>query len=345
MISFLNSRYPVLSRLHRWACGVAVALLCACGGGGGGSTSATMGAGDSAAPSVARDVAPVATDVAISTSLEPHYAINPTPSVPAKQRLLVFLPGTFGKPANYRLIVQEAAAHGLHSIGLNYPNNATIASLCNSSTDANCNGNARLETLTGTDSSTVVNVTRANSIENRLIKLLQYLQVQAPLEGWGDYLTTAGQLDWSRIRIAGHSQGGGHAAFIAKSYAVDRAIYFGSPADLLPGTTQTVPWLTAAGATAAQRQAGFTHERDELALLAVVTGIWRVLGLPGSPQTVDAAPAGFNASRQLVTNAAPTAGNTALSPFHSTPIVDGVTPLAPDGRPVFAPVWKYLCFD
>jgi hypothetical protein len=37
------------------------------------------------------------TDAAIDTDLDVHVAINPAPAVTAKQRLLVFMPGTSAK--------------------------------------------------------------------------------------------------------------------------------------------------------------------------------------------------------------------------------------------------------
>jgi hypothetical protein len=330
-------KYPT----HLFALTVlSAALLVACGGGND-SPEPTPTPPASAPPSVERSVLPASTDAAISTDLEAHFAVNPAPAASAKQRLLVFLPGTFGRPDNYRQIVREAAAQGLHGVGLNYPNDATVASLC--SGDADCFGNTRAEILTGSDSSAVVDITRANSIENRLIKLLQALHAQAPTEGWSAYLTAAGEPDWSRIRIAGHSQGGGHAAFIAKRYAVDRAVYFGAPADATP--FGLAPWVRAAGATPGARQAGFTHLRDELATLPVVSATWQALGLTGTLTSVDGASAPFGGAHQLTTDASPAPGAVALSPLHSTPIVDGVTPLATDGTPVFAPVWRALAFD
>ncbi len=318
------------------------ALLAACGGGAGGGDTASPPPA-SAPPSVERDVLPANTDAAIDTDLDAHFAVNPAPTVAAKQRLFVFMPGAFGKPANVRAIVREAAASGLHAIGLNYPNNATVASLCSGSSDADCFGNTRQEILTGSDSSAVVAITRANSIENRVVKLLQTLHGQAPAEGWNAYLTAAGQPDWSRIRIAGHSQGGGHAAFIAKRYAVDRAIYFSAPADATPDGL--APWLSAAGMTPGARQAGFTHLRDELAALSVVSATWQALGLGGALTSVDGANAAFAGAHQLTTNAEPAPGATAAAPLHSSTVVDGVTPRAADGMPLFAPVWRSLAFD
>ena len=314
------------------------ALLAACGGSSDDSTPAA-----SAPPSVERDVLPASTDAAIDTDLDVHVAINPVPSVGAKQRLFVFMPGSFGKPQNVRAIVREAAGSGLHAIGLNYPNDATVGSLCSGSADASCHGNVRTEIISGDDTSSAVSITRANSIENRLIKLLQALHAQAPTEGWNAYVTSAGQPDWSRLRVAGHSQGGGHAGVIAKRYAVDRAIYFSAPADAVAG--QPAAWMSAAGATPGMRQAGFGHVQDELVPLALIGAAWQTLGLTGALTSVDGATAPFGGARQLTTDASANPAGTAQAPLHGSTVVDDVTPRTADGTPLFAPVWRALAFD
>ena len=57
-------------------------------------------------------------------------------------------------------------------------------------------------------------ISRANSIENRLTKLLQYLAAQFGEEGWSRFMAHDGPR-WARIAVSGHSQGGGEAAMIA----------------------------------------------------------------------------------------------------------------------------------
>ena len=48
-----------------------------------------------------------------------------------------------------------------------------------------------MEILDGRGESTVVDVDRANSIENRLIKALQHLAATYPGEGWAQFLDGA----------------------------------------------------------------------------------------------------------------------------------------------------------
>lgn len=77
--------------------------------------------------------------------------------------------------------------------------------------------------ITGEDVSPLVSVNAANSITGRLVSLLTYLNSNFPTEGWGQYLTN-GQPRWDLITVAGHSQGGGHAGYLAKLVSLDRAV-------------------------------------------------------------------------------------------------------------------------
>src|SRR5207248_8177784 len=73
-------------------------------------------------------------------------------------------------------------------------------------------------------------VNRANSLENRILKLLAYLQNRYPNEGWGNYVER-GAPKWSSIVVSGHSQGGGHAALTARNNVVARVAMFSAPTD------------------------------------------------------------------------------------------------------------------
>jgi hypothetical protein len=293
---------------------------------------------------VERQIAPQTTDPAIDVSLEPHIAINPEPAVVARKRLFVFLPGTGGRPGHYRLILRAAAARGYHAIGLNYPNDDAVGILCASGEDPDCQWGIRREIIAGVDASPLVDVNVANSIENRLRKALYYLHAQYPDEGWGPYLEGA-TVAWSRIEVAGHSQGGGHAAAIAKLHSLYRAVYFASPADWSGDLNGPPPWLSQPGATEASRQYGFAHVSDATVPLAHLAVIWPALGLEpfGGPISVDTVRSPYAGSHQLTTDAVPRQVG-GLLPYHSAPVVDAATPLNGSGAPMFEPVWIYLCF-
>lgn len=301
----------------------------------------------SAPASVERSVQPAQTSSAITTNLSPHFVINPDPQVVAKGRLFVMLPGRLGTPSGTEDIVRIGAGRGYHAIGLTYPNDESIVELCNSSTDPDCEGRARNEVITGENTSTLVNVNAANSIITRLTVLLQFLQTNFPGEGWGQFLDN-GQPDWDRITVAGHSQGAGHAGFLAKQVLLDRAVMFSSPGDTGMGVNGTALWLSLPNVTPASRQYGFTHTEDDLAPFRRVTASWQAIGLDafGALFSVDGASAPFGNSHQLVTSALPNPAPTgpSASPAHGAPVVDTVTPRDAQGRPIYEPVWVYLAF-
>jgi hypothetical protein len=113
--------------------------------------------------------------------------------------------------------------------------------------------------------------TGAESIVNRLVKLLAYLDRQDPQQKWGGYLEN-GAPSWSRIALAGQSQGAGMAAYIAKEHVLARVILFSSPWDFVrSGGKDRVlaPWIATPGKTPAERWFGGYHAREtEAALLA-----------------------------------------------------------------------------
>jgi hypothetical protein len=297
--------------------------------------------------SVERNILPADTNAAITTNLAAHFAVNPAPQVPARGRLFVMLPGTGATAGVYREIVRTGAARGYHALGLTYPNDEAVGSLCSLSADPDCAGRVRREIITGEDTSTLVSVNTANAIIARLTALLQFLDRTFPAEGWGQFLA-GGQPDWSRITVAGHSQGGGHAGYLAKLFALDRAVMFAAPGDtgVAPGTA--AQWVSLPNVTAASRQYGFIHTGDPLVPLATASRAWDVIGLGafGPLTSVDGNTAPFGNARQLTTALPPNPNPTGLSasPNHGAPVVDAVTPRDAQGRPLYAPVWIYLAF-
>ena len=320
-------------------------VLTACGGGGGGGV--TLPTTPVPNPTyVERDISPLATDASITSGTESHVAITPAATAIKAGRLFVFLPGTGATPSLYRLILRSGASRGFHAIGLNYPNPTAIGSLCQDSTDANCYWDTRREVITGTDSSSLISVIPADSIVNRLLKAVSYLNQQYPAEGWGQFLA-AGSIDWSKIIMAGHSQGGGHAGAMAKLYSLNRAVYFSSPADWSNKTGAPATWTTMTNVTPLAKQYGFSHLQDNLVPYTELSQIWQNIGLNtlGSAVSVDSASSPFSNSHQLTTSRLPNLSLGAVSPYHSAPVVDAATPRTASGTPVYEPVWGYLCFE
>jgi pimeloyl-ACP methyl ester carboxylesterase len=258
-------------------------------------------------------VAPAATDPGITRALGDHL-VEFDQSRPLGNELFVFLPGTGSTAEDYRSLLQAVAADGMPAIGLNYPNSRTVESICQADGNgSDCYEEVRREIVYGVDTSPLVSVSRANSIVNRLVKLLQHLQ-------WSQYLSGT-QPRWDHIVIAGHSQGGGHAALLARDHTVARAVFFASPTDW--SSTGTPDWLVAPSATPLDRYFGFVHTADHVTPLLN----WAAMGVPGSVTSVDGADAPYGGAHRLTTSAD-------VSFPHGAVAVNAH---------LYADVWTYLC--
>jgi hypothetical protein len=216
----------------------------------------------------------------------PHYVwLDRT--VPSNHQLLLFLPAGNTPPARYAGIGAVAARLGYHVIVLMYPNEAKLvdANVCGGKRDtpqdpaaSTCYENARLEILDGNDrvSSPLVDVDVFNSIDYRVTTLLRYLHHTAPEEGWGAYLHD-GAPKWRRIAVAGHSQGGGEAAMIAKLRVVPRVVLFSA----VPDTVQTkAPLWLAGSVTPSDRYYALAHTCD--AFFGGIADGWDLIGMSAS---------------------------------------------------------------
>ncbi|GEM_PF-1029012 len=292
---------------------------------------------------IRRLIPPQATDPEIDDWLEPHV-VYLDPGAPPRDRLFVHLPGSFGVPENSQLILQEVARQGIPAVGLRYPNRWTVIGLCRRSPDPDCSAKVRGEILDGRDRTPLVTVTPANSLRNRLVKLLLYLDARYPEEGWDRFLqggAAGAEVAWERVIVSGHSQGGGHAAFLARSYEVARVVMFGSPGDFVGTPGNLAPWLVGPHATPSERYFGFSHRRDSGYPYHVQA--WEALGLGafGPPRGVDGADPPYGGSHMLYTDALP--ATRSFRDAHGAVVVDRKTPRNPDGTPLYAPVWRYLC--
>ena len=283
----------------------------------------------SSAPLLLHVVAPQTTDPAIDKALDNHYVWLDT-AARSNHTLFVFLPGTGQNASLFQRVQQEAARVGYHVIGLTY--------VSGTATDpSSCYENARLEVIDGVDRSPVADVNPANSIDNRLTKLLQYLAAQYPDEGWQRFLLQ-GEPKWSRIAVAGHSQGGGNAAMIAKIRLVARVVLFSSVTDSIH--SEAASW-EATHITPAERYYGIAHDRD-LFYRPIRAG-WDSLGLAlfGAPATPETSSPPYGSTHTLVTDLTPQGGFAGTN-AHGAPSNDLNTPLGPDGTPLLLVAWRYL---
>src|SRR4051795_9756525 len=176
--------------------------------------------GARAADAPTHTIAPSLTDSAITDPVPPapSRGDNLVWLAPAPRRvgkLLVFLPtgGLTNLPSEFTELGTVAGRLGYHTIILAYRNEAPIAALptanppgCGTAEEVpptnTCARDARQEILDGRNESPVVNVDRANSIENRLNKLLVHLKDPYPGEGWAQFLDAGGlEPKWSSTVI------------------------------------------------------------------------------------------------------------------------------------------------
>jgi hypothetical protein len=212
-------------------------------------------------------VKPSATDRDIVRFDTMHYALSGRPAK-ADAQLLLFMPGTGGKPPGPELFLQAAVDAGYRVISLAYNNDISIDSYCPTRPNPACAGRFRSMRIYGNGGfgDDTVDNPLPESIINRLVKLLQYLDRIHPNDGWGSYLAN-GQPNWQQIVVSGQSQGAGMAAFIAKQHAVARVILFSSPWDYVAqnGKKELAPWLTLKSRTPLERWFGGYHARENMA--------------------------------------------------------------------------------
>lgn len=204
-------------------------------------------------------VEPGQTYPAIETVHGPHIALY-DPHAASRHRLFLFIVGTGGEATGSVSIDRVFAKWGYHAISLDYEDNV-IAVACAHSLDPTAFGRYRQAIVTGAPVSDKVKVSPANSILNRFQKLLVYLVKHDPQGGWGQFVTN-GQPVWSRIIVAGHSQGSGHAAYIGKRFNVDRVLMFSGPQDYMDDLHKPAPWQAGVSATSPSRFFAFLAEKD-----------------------------------------------------------------------------------
>jgi dienelactone hydrolase len=269
-------------------------------------------------------ITPNATDSAIHRFDNPHYIVFEKGTTSAAP-LLVFMPGTGGRPNNTSDFADVAAHQGYRVIGLEYNDEPAVSQICPRSRDTKCSEKVRQKRIYGDDVTDIVDDRPAESIVNRLAKLLLALQHDHPQENWTDYLEN-GQPKWSRIAVSGLSQGAGMAAYIAQKTLVYRAVLFSSPWDN-HGPQQTLAdWVkNGHGATPADRWFAAVHQKENTAPL--IARAYLALEIPSSQ------------IRVLGLEPAKSAGP---NPYHPSVVANGATPRLADGGPAYLTDWKFL---
>lgn len=208
-------------------------------------------------------VKPIQTDMNYAAAQDSHLVVrNTTTNI---NKLFLFIGGTGSSTQSYQTISNFAGNLGYDVINISYPNTvgAESPSIANSS-DSMVFNKFRQEICYGTPLSIHVTVDSLNSIYTRVVKLLNYLNVTYPAQNWGQYLINPTTLDWSKIAVGGHSQGGGHACYFAKFNNVERVLMFSSPNDYSNYYSNSANWLRTPGITATTKHFVYLNLLDEV---------------------------------------------------------------------------------
>jgi hypothetical protein len=288
---------------------------------------------------IVRSIKAFETDSNINWELQKHQVfINP--DCVQNDKLVLHLVGSFDNPANTTYFPSMAANNGYKSINLKYPNSTAALSACGNSNDVDCFQGFREEIIFGVDSNSSVEVDMNNCIINRLEKLLNYLHNNYPLENWGIFLTENRDINWSNIIVSGHSQGGGHAAFIGKKFDVNRVLMFASPTDYSNVFSTPANWISSPSMTPDSNYYAFGNLFDDVVDFNKLFENWSAMNLLSQADStnVDNSNGSYNNSNILYTRHDTSTG---FSNSHNNMIIDNFTPISA-GTPVFLPVWKYM---
>jgi hypothetical protein len=290
-----------------------------------------------------------------------HIALAPT--VAPRNELVVLFHGTSSSPQAYTEIAGGLRGDGYHVISLRYAGAYSTLSACPDSaaaTDPDCHRTFRSETVYGEDVTDpdggsydhpLVVIDAANSVMNRLLKVVEYLRVIAPTAGWDQFQVRTGatcdvvdptygacDLRWDRVVTMGHSQGAGVALYLAKHHGLDRVGMLSGSYDAFSlggGSYAVAPWISEGGLDVpASRISVFNHTSDFG--IGVFRAVEDSLGLAGPEVQVTSAAPPYSGSHRLITTALSTC------PWESTPnhLSTAVDACSPDG--LYLAAWRHL---
>ena len=318
--------------------------------------------GGTTGPASTWTVNPKITDPAIANDASfPHLAY--APAGPALGKLAVVLHGTGANPQAHTEVASALRAAGFHVIVLRYQATLGTTAACPDSgavTDPDCHRAFRSETTFGAGvldpagqayDNALATITRSNSVMNRLLKVVDYLQMIAPASGWGAFQQRTGStcdsfnttygacdLDWPNVVTVGHSQGAGVALYLGKFLPLHKVVMLSGSYDaysLGGGAFTVAPWVAEGGLAVANADIGtFLHTSDYgLPLFRAVEDAMSVTG-PEVQVTASAPP--YSGSHRLLTSLASTCPWDP-TPGHNSTAVDICTP-----DYTYWPVWQYL---
>lgn len=225
----------------------------------------------------ALSVAPQATDARLAAGEAPHWVVY-DPAV--AQPLFVWLPGTNGQPANGpKALFQAVRDGGFRLMGLSYLDGDAVSQVCigpRLRAQPGCAAAFRQQRVWGDAANAPIADRPEDAIVPRLTRLLRHLAGQDPAGQWAGYLD-GDEPRWSRIVLAGQSQGGGMAAYLAKTRAVAGVLMFSGGWDR-QGNGDIARWYGQPGVTPPERWHATYHVLEPQA--DAMAQIYAALGIP-----------------------------------------------------------------
>ena len=188
-------------------------------------------------------VKPSVTNAAI-TYWDTVHVIYYDPTIKSN-KLLLWLTGTNGTTRNVpEAFFKTALEKGYRIISLSFISIPAVAAICrgdNLQTNVNCAADFRRKRIYGDNDFSLIPDQPQDAIVPRLVKLLQYLSKYDAAGNWQQYMEKkSDKPNWKMIAIAGQSQGGGMAEFIAQYENIARVISFSGGWDFSNSTEKKI---------------------------------------------------------------------------------------------------------
>jgi hypothetical protein len=222
-------------------------------------------------------VAPQATDARLAADEAPHWVVyDPAVAEP----LFVWLPGTNGQPANGpKGLFAAVRAAGYRLVGISYLDDQAVSQVCvgpRLRAHPNCAAAFRQQRVWGNATAAPIADKPEDAIVPRLTRLLKHLAEQEPAGQWAGYLD-GDEPRWSRIVLAGQSQGGGMAAYLAKTRAVAGVLMFSGGWDK-DASSDVARWYRQPSVTPPERWHATYHVLEPQA--DTMARVYATLGIP-----------------------------------------------------------------
>jgi hypothetical protein len=223
-----------------------------------------------------------------------HWFCRPEAGTPWNGRVVLHLVGTWSDPFDDHRFAEHACALGFAALVPMYDNRQPARETCGD--DGDCYEAHRRAVVDGVDgaarATSPVDVDGPNSIRGRVATLLAHLAAAANDDDddddvWATIRDRLAAGDWRDVVLAGHSQGSGHALYLAREEVAERLVLLAGPSDRLgDGTADhaAVPWIdgmrTTPPRTPPSRIFGYLHEDDTLQVVPQVADNWAAIGVP-----------------------------------------------------------------